>query len=103
MVPLDFDAGAAGKRRRRSFGTFLTRKEAEYAERQTMSAKDRGIELAPSTTAVSGFLNRFIASRDALRRGVRTGEEYMRVAALYIDPHLGCVVLSKLRPAHVSA
>jgi len=36
----------AGLRRRKSIGTYRTRKEAERAERQAIEARDRGIDVA---------------------------------------------------------
>ena len=39
---IDLEASATGRRRRKSVGTFRTRKEAEAAERKELDARDRG-------------------------------------------------------------
>jgi integrase len=101
-VLIDLDASATGKRRRRSVGTFATRKDAERAEREALTARDRGIDLSPSTITVAQLLSRFLRDRQALGRGAKTLEEYGRLAELYIVPHVGSTLVSKLRPAHVS-
>ncbi len=92
-----------GKTVRKSLGTFATKREAEAAEREALVARERGIDLSPKTTTVRDLVNRFIADRRTLRRSAKTLEEYQRIADLYIAPRLGSVIVSKLKPAMVSA
>ena len=54
-VLIDLEATATGLRRRKSVGTFRTRKEAEAAERKALEARDRGIDLSPKTVTVADF------------------------------------------------
>lgn len=101
-VRIDLDAGANGRRRRKNVGTFSTRKEAEKAEREALSERDRGIDLAPSTVTVGQLLERYIADRKAKGRALRTLMRYEDLARLTIAPHIGALTLIKLRPAHIS-
>lgn len=101
-VLVDQDSSATSPRKRRSLGTFRTRKEAEIAEREALGAKDRGIDLTPSNVTVQMLLERYINTRAGLGRGIRTIEEYQRILKLYIELQLGSRPLSKLKPAHVS-
>lgn len=100
---VDLHAVTPGKRKRRSLGTFATKKEAARAEREALTAIDRGVDLAPGVISVSQLLERYVGDREALGRGAKTLEEYRRTANLYIVPHLGGVTVAKLRPAMVSA
>lgn len=100
-VLIDIDRGADGKRQRRPLGTFRTRKEAERAERDALAARDRGIDLSPRSVTVAELLKRYLADRKS-RCGAKTLQEYGHKADLYIIPHLGSMLLAKLRPAHVA-
>ena len=101
-VVVDVDRETDGSRGRRSLGSFKTRKDAERAEREALTARDRGIDLAPMTVTVGQLANRYLADREALGRGEKTIEEYRRIVALYIIPHLGEKIVAKLRPAHIA-
>jgi hypothetical protein len=51
------DPTPTGLMRRRSLGTFATRKEAERAEREALASKDRGIDLTPGKVNVADLLS----------------------------------------------
>ncbi len=101
-VLIDLDSTAMGGRRRRSLGTYRTRKEAEHAEREAIEARDRGIDLSPAKLTVAELMVRFIAHCRADDRTAATIETYEQKSKRYIEPRLGAHVLSKLRPAHVA-
>src|SRR5450755_1704612 len=67
-VRIDLDADAKGARRRRFVGVYRTAKEAEMAERDALSLRDKGIELGPRTVTVQNLLARFIADCRRLNR-----------------------------------
>lgn len=90
-----------GSTDRRSLGTFATRKEAERAQRDALSARDRGIDLAPSTVSLAETMERFLRDRKD-HCEAKTLQEYERIASSYIVPHLGTRLLVKLRPAHIA-
>src|SRR5580700_6273630 len=102
-VLVDLESTATGLRRRKSVGTFRTRKEAESAERKALEARDRGIDLSPKTVTVAELLDRFVADRRAKGRALRTVMRYDELAKLTIAPHVGGIPLAKLAPAHLSA
>jgi integrase len=101
-VLVDVDRGADGKRKRRPLGTFPTRKEAERAEREALTARDRGVDIAPDRVTVGQLLERYMKDRRALGRGEKTLERYEGIVRHNLAPHIGSVPLAKLRPAHVS-
>jgi len=100
-VLVDLETGAGG-RRRRSLGTFVTKKEAERAEREALSTRDRGIDLAPRTVTLRDVLERYLADRKQ-HCGAKTLERYRQIADAYILPHLGGIPITKLRPVTISA
>lgn len=101
-VLIDLEPSASGQRRRKSLGTYRTRKEAESTERKALDARERGIDLSPKTVTVSELLDRYLRDRESLGRAPKTMQEYRDCAERRIRPHLGGVPLSKLRPAHIS-
>ncbi len=101
-VLIDVDRAADGKRKRRPLGTFRTRKEAERAERDALTARDRGIDIAPDRVTVGQLLDRYVRDRRALGRGDVTVDRYQELADRSITPHIGAISVAKLRPAHVS-
>lgn len=94
-------AKSEGSTERRSLGTFATKKEAERAQRDALSARDRGIDLAPAKVTVADVLVRYLSDRKG-RCAAKTLQEYEKIANRYIIPHLGVKALAKLRPAHVA-
>jgi integrase len=102
-VLIDEDRGPDKVRQRKTLGTYKTHKEAEQAERGALEARDRGIDLSPRKVTVGELVTRYLDGRETLGRGTKTVEEYRRQARLYIDRHLGSLLLWKLKPAHVTA
>jgi hypothetical protein len=58
-VLVDLEPTALGLRRRKSIGTFRTRKEADAAERKALEARDRGTDLSPQTVNVTELLEKY--------------------------------------------
>lgn len=94
-------AKAEGSTERRSLGTFATRKEAEKAEREALTARDRGTDVAPQTVTIAELVQRYLRNRKG-HCEAKTLQEYEKSAGAYILPHLGSRKLAKLRPAHVA-
>ena len=91
-------------RGRRTIGTYKTKKEAEQAERAVLAAKDRNVDLVPSTIKMSELVSQYIRDRSARGRcGAKTIEEYERLLALYIEPHFRSLMVKKVRPAAVNS
>jgi integrase len=104
MARIDLDRDPlTGRRRRRSLGTFRTKKDAEAAERRALEDMARGTDLDAKAITIAELLDRYIHQREADGRcGAKTLERYRDLARLYIVPRIGFILLSKLRPAHVA-
>jgi hypothetical protein len=59
-VLVDLEPAATGHRRRKSKGTYRTRKEAEAAERKAFEARERGENLDPEKVTIADLAERFI-------------------------------------------
>jgi integrase len=101
LVLIDVDRTETGKRIRKSLGTFSTKKEADRAEREALSARDRGVDLAPRTVKVEAVLNHYLVEREA-HCGAKTLERYRELATRNILPTLGSRYVVKLKPAHIA-
>ncbi len=60
QVMIDRRDPATGQRKRITIGTYRTRKEAEKAEREAMTERDRGTLLNPDRTTVGELLDRYL-------------------------------------------
>ena len=58
-------AKAEGSIERRSLGTFSTRKEAEKAEREALTARDRGTDLVPQALTLAEVFSAYMAEATA--------------------------------------
>ncbi len=58
-VLVDLEPTAIGGRRRKSIGTYRTRREADAAERKALEARDRGTDLSPQTVTVAELLEKY--------------------------------------------
>ncbi|MDB5094142.1 MAG: hypothetical protein JWO85_2243 [Candidatus Eremiobacteraeota bacterium] len=99
-VLIDLDPDASGKRRRKTLGTFASRKEAERSEREALAARDRGIDLVPDRVTVAQLLARYLKA-STQRCGEKTVERYGELESQYIRPHLGVIALAKLKAPHI--
>lgn len=100
-VLVDVDRGVEQKRRRRTLGTYATRKEAERAERQALEARDRGIDLDPKKVSFADVAERFLKSvvPELSQVTVARYEEHWR---MHIAPSLGKLPISSVKPAHLA-
>ena len=100
-VLVDLEPTATGFRRRKSIGTFRTRKEAEAAERKALDARDRGMNLDPEKVTIAELAERFVkaVAPDLAGQTVSRYEEHLR---MHIVPSIGGIVASNLKPAHLA-
>ena len=104
-VRIDLVASALGGRRRRSIGSYRTRKEAEAAERKALESRDRGFNIAPAKLTVADLMARFIEfCRADVEKTIPPQRDRRRICrtALYIAPNLGGISLAKLKPTHIA-
>jgi integrase len=93
-------AQSEGSTKRRSLGTFNTKKEAEEAERRALIRRNDGIDLAPQTTTLADVYNAFMdeAEGDGLSgTTLRNYRETFRRCET-----IASVPIVKLRPTHIA-
>ena len=101
-VLIDLEATATGLRRRKSIGTFRTRKEAEAAERKALEARDRGCDLNPQTVTVRELLEKYAERCRTKALATKTLERYEELAKCHLLPVIGGLSLARLKPTHVA-
>ena len=99
-VLVDQDVTAIGRRRRRSLGTFATKKDAERAEREALTARDRGIDLAPDKLTLAQLFERFVADGEARSLSGTTLHGYRQIWKRCAT--IETLPIARLRPAHLS-
>jgi integrase len=97
--------GEGGKRSRKTIGTYGTRDEAERAERDALTARDRGHNIAPKSLTVAQMMAEHLdyCKADPAHHTAATIETYSLKSKGYIEPKLGSIILSKLQPSTVAA
>jgi integrase len=96
QVMIDRRDPATGQRKRVTIGTFRTKKEAEKAEREAMTERDRGTLLSPDRTTVSELLDRYLEV--VVPRTVRPENivSYESIIRRQLKPALGAVRVRSL-------
>lgn len=97
--------GEGGRRSRKTIGTYGTRDEAERAERDALTARDRGHNIAPKSLTVAQMMAEHLdyCKADPTHHTAATIETYSLKSKRYIEPKLGSIILSKLQPSTVAA
>ena len=100
-VLVDVGRGVDQKRKRRTQGTYATRKEAERAERRALDTRDRGIDLDPKKVSLGDVAERFLKSvvPDLSPITVARYEQHWR---MHVAPTLGELPVASLKPAHLA-
>ncbi len=100
-VLVDVDRGTKHERKRRTLGTYATRKDAERAERQALEARDRGIDLDPKKVTLGQVAERFLKSVAPTLSAITVAryEEHWR---MHVAPSLGALPIANLKPAHIA-
>ncbi len=102
-VLVDLESSASGLRRRKSKGTYRTRKEAEAAERKALEARDRGCDLSPQTVTVQELLEKYAERCRNKALATKTLERYEELAKCHLLPVIGGHTLARLKPTHVAS
>jgi integrase len=100
-IVLEASDTAAGKRRRRWHSFAGTKRQAQIECARLISELKCGTYLQPDKTTLIGFLDRWL---EHVRSQVspRTHERYDEIVWKNINPLLGNVLLTKLRPMQIS-
>jgi hypothetical protein len=101
-IILDVPDPQTGKRRRKWHSFKGTKREAQIESARLIAAIQGGTYLEPSKTTLMQFLDRWL---DHMRSQIslKSHARYAELALKNIAPLLGSVVLTKLRPAQISA
>jgi integrase len=91
-----------GKRRQRSRSGFGTKKAAESALNEALSALASGMYVAPHRQSVAEFFEEWLETRRAQLRP-STWATYRRYCEVHVVPRIGSVRLVDLDPGHLQA
>jgi integrase len=99
---LKFDVGvdSAGRRKTRYASFKGTKREAEIQLAKLVAAAEAGTLAEPSKTMVGAYLLAWMDGSHGLAG--KTAERYRQLIEAQIIPHLGAIVLQKLKPAHIA-
>jgi integrase len=101
-IILDVPDPQTGKRRRKWHSFKGTKREAQIESARLISALQTGTYLEPSKTTVAAYLDHWL---DHIKSQVSPSsyERYCELVRKNIAPLLGAVLLTKLKPAQISA
>ncbi|MDQ3045090.1 MAG: site-specific integrase [Chloroflexota bacterium] len=102
QVLIDTRDAVSGKRKRVTIGTYRTKKEAERAERDAITARERGTLLDPSQTTVAELLDSWLASK-AGEISPNSIADYELVVRKHLKPALGSIRVQALKPDRLQA
>jgi len=91
-----------GKRQTRRVTVRGTKKDAERGLRSILYRQDKGIGVDPSKITVAEFLDDWFDKKALQRVAPKSLERYRGLVRNQIKPHLGNILLQKLRPADVN-
>jgi integrase len=94
---------ADGGKRQQVIGTFKTKREAEKAERDALTMRDRGTLIAPSKTTVADLLDDYMRTRVPMKVRPENRDAYRSVIDRHVKPALGHVPVQRLTVEHVEA
>ncbi|HEY2837720.1 MAG TPA: site-specific integrase [Pirellulales bacterium] len=92
--------GVTGKRLTRYVTVRGTKKEAQRELIRLLAEVENGTAVDPSRVTVAEYLRGWLDGADHLAN--KTRERYRALAAQQIAPHLGGIMLQKLRPANIA-
>jgi integrase len=103
LVRIESPDPLTGKRRRVTVGTYGTKREAEKAEAQAITERERGTLLQPDTTTVGELLDRYMETE--VPRTVRPENRaaYEIVIRRHLKPALGTIKVRRLTVEHVES
>jgi integrase len=100
-IVIDVRDPTTGKRRRKWHGFAGTKRQAQVECARLISELNSGLYIEPAKITVAQFLARWLEDVKA-RVAAKTHERYGEIVRKNINPLLGTVVLTKLRPIQIS-
>jgi hypothetical protein len=101
---LKFDVGrdpATGKRLTRLVTFRGTKREAQKELARPIAQVSDGSYIEPQKLTVAAYIRQWIDNAEVLKLRPKTAERYRQLIEAQIVPHLGAMVLQKLRPATI--
>lgn len=102
-IKYDLPRDESGKRRTAYTTVRGKRADAEKELRRRLYSIDHGVHVDPSVITVSEYLDSWLADVAPQSVAPKALERYNGIARNQIRPHLGRILLQKLRPADVAA
>lgn len=96
LVRIESPDPITGKRRRVTVGTYGTKREAEKAEAQAITERERGTLLQPDTTTVGELLDRYMETEVPRTVRPENRADYETVIRRHVKPALGNVKVRRL-------
>ena len=101
-IVLEMRDASTGERKRKWHRFTGTKREAQIECARLVAEIHRGTYLEPAKTTVAQFLEQWLEST-RVNVAPRTHERYAEIVRRNIVPQIGAVILSKLKPAQISA
>ena len=98
-VLIDLESSPAGMRRRKSIGTYRTRKEAEAAERDALKQRDDGYCFDARNESLRDLVGRFLHATER-ELAPNTWHRYGELWSVHVASTLGSIAVRKLRSPH---
>jgi len=100
LVTVEMGRDPTTGRRRRTYLTAPTRREAEREEAKLRHEAATGLDLEPTKISLAEYLKRWLDTRRS-NLAPSTYRRYGDLLRHQVLPHIGTIPLSKLRPLHV--
>ena len=93
---------ATGRRRNLTLGTYERKRDAEAAEREALTQRDRGTLLDPKTTTVSALLDEWLSTKTGAITA-NSMHDYALIIRKHLRPALGGIRVQALKADRVQA
>lgn len=100
---IDLGRDAQGKRLRKFVNAKGTKAEAQRQLRELLSMKDKGITLYGRRVTVAQWLGKWLQEYVVPNTRQKTYERYAGIVAKHLNPHIGHLQLTELKPNDIQA
>lgn len=91
-----------GKRQRRFHSFKGTKREAQVELTRLLASRVDGSYVDPTKTSIAEFLDRWLRDWASVNVSPKTLERYQQIVRLNVVPHIGAMLLQKLKPVHLT-
>ena len=100
-ITLDLGRDAEGKRLRKYVNVKGKKADAEKALRDLLTAVDRGLPISTEKITVGQWLETWVNDYATINTRQRTQERYKGIIRKHLLPHIGHLLLEKLKPGEI--